>query len=348
MNHNPYTSLIGLLLIVLILAVVGILATSTNNESQQSENIARQSPSAQKPVGTTTGAGKIRVTNGRRHSIPLDAIIAGGPGKDGIPSIDNPQFVSVSAAKAWLPNNARGIGVEINEQPRFYPYAILVWHEIVNDRIGDQPLLITYCPLCRTGIVFDPTVQGTVFEFGVSGKLWQSNLLMYNRTENPDNESYWSQVLGEAVVGPLTGTELDIIPSTITRLHDWQQTHPDTQVLARPENSRRNYNRDPYAGHYTSDRVSFGAEYNDNRLPAKTLVYGVEVDETFKAYPADSLPVGTTTDTVAGTEIMITREADDTVRFRTTDDRLIDHVTGFWFSWAAVHPDTRIFKPDNS
>ena len=336
----------SLMLIVVFAIIAGLLLFQNNNNSNMQQSTQTSPTTSVKSVGASTSAGQIQITDGQRHSIPLDEIIGGGPGKDGIPSIDNPEFVSVTDTKSWLPSDAEGIGVTIDGTSRFYPYSILVWHEIVNDSIGDQPLLVTYCPLCKTGIVFDPTIEDTRFEFGVSGKLWQSNLLMYNRTDNPENESYFSQVLGEAVVGPLTGTELDVIPSTITRLSQWEDAHPDTKVLARPENSRRNYDRDPYEGYYDSSRVSFGAEFEDDRLDPKRLVYGIKVGDQFKAYPADALPVGTTTDTIGTTTVIINQNQAGTVVFENDSGQHISHVTGFWFSWAAVHPDTDIYQTE--
>jgi len=337
--------LVSTVLLVAVFAVIFVLlVTQTMQNSNQTNHTTATNPtSSVQSIGSTTTADDIQVTDGRRHSVPLDEIISGGPGKDGIPSIDDPQFESLSEARSWLPSSARGIGVNLEGEARFYPYSILVWHEVVNDQVADQPMLVTYCPLCKTGIVFDPTIDGTRFEFGVSGKLWQSNLLMYNRTDNPDNESYFSQVLGEGVVGPLTGTKLEILPSTITTLDKWQGDHPNTNVLARPENSRRNYNRDPYSGYYESGRVSFGAEFEDQRLDPKALVYGIEVGDRFKAYPADNLPQGTTTDQIGTTTVVINRNQADTVTFKSGEER-ISHVTGFWFSWAAVHPETDIYQ----
>lgn len=331
---------IGSLVVVFIGVTVAIGLTASSNKDVSPSNTQKRTMN----VPTSTVNEDVQVTDGTRHTIPLDEIIGGGPGKDGIPSIDNPEFVSVADTRSWLPSDAKGIGVKIDGTSRFYPYAILVWHEIVNDRINGEPLTVTYCPLCKTGIVFDPVVNGKQLEFGVSGKLWQSNLLMYDRRDNAKNESYWSQVLGKAVVGPLAGTELDVIPSTITRFSQWKEAHPDTDVLARPEDNRRNYDRDPYEGYYDSSRVSFGAEFEDDRLDPKRLVYGIEVNGQFKAYPADALPVGTTTDTVGTTTVTINQDEAGTVAFKNQDGKQISHITGFWFSWAAVHPDTQVYQ----
>ncbi|MFQ5661650.1 MAG: DUF3179 domain-containing protein [Candidatus Paceibacteria bacterium] len=286
---------------------------------------------------------KILITDGVKHSIPLNEILSGGPGKDGIPSIDNPKFISTKEADEYLTNTDVGLGLVFNGVERFYPYQVLVWHEIVNDTIKNDRVLVTYCPLCATGIVFDPKVNGIAQEFGVSGKLWQSNLLMYNRTQNPDDESLWSQVLGEAVLGVSTGEKLKILPADTVKYGAWKKAHPNTEVLSRETGAIRSYGLDPYGDYYTDESVSFGATFSDNRLHPKTFVLGIEIDGKFKAYERDSLKVGTTKDTFAGKNIEITKDETDVVKI-TANGGPVPHVDGFWFSWLAVHPETELLK----
>ncbi len=287
---------------------------------------------------------QVFITDGTKHSIPLDEILSGGPGKDGIPSIDNPKFTSIKEA-SFLEDIDPGIGLTVGGESRFYPYRILVWHEIVNDTIADQPVLVTYCPLCATGIVFDRRVDGVEQEFGVSGMLWQSNLLMYNRASSEDNESLWSQVLGEAVLGVNTGERLPIIRSNIIRFGQWKESHPDTKVLSLDTGTSRDYSRDPYGNYYTSDSVSFGASFSDERLHPKALVHGVEINGQFKAYHDDAvkLNTGVINDTFAGQEITITVQETGEISFEADGDPLAS-IPGFWFSWVAVHPDTELFQ----
>lgn len=282
------------------------------------------------------------VTDSVNHSIPLDEILSGGPPKDGIPSIDNPKFVSTTDADVFLEADSVGLGITYKDESRFYPYNILVWHEIVNDTFGGDPLLITYCPLCATGVVFDRRVNGTPEEFGVSGRLWQSNLLMYNRATNPNDESLWSQILGEAVLGEHTGDRLAIIPSDTVRYSDWKKAHPDTTVLSQETGANRDYGRDPYGNYYSDETVGFGATFNDDRLHPKAFVLGVEIDGQFKAYKKEALPKGTITDTFAGQEIQIETSDIGEVRMFIGNDEL-PYIGGFWFSWLAVHPDTELF-----
>lgn len=307
----------------------------------------------------------ILITGGVRHSIPLDEILSGGPGKDGIPSIDNPLFVSAENA-AFLDDSDPGIGLTVNGESRFYPYRILVWHEIVNDTVGDMPVLVTYCPLCATGIVFERRVDGEVQEFGVSGRLWQSNLLMYNRPPsqssppsleatkgnageasagNEAEESLWSQVLGEAVLGVHTGKKLPVVRSDVVRWGDWKGAHPKTLALSQDTGAVRDYGRDPYGDYYTSESVSFGASFSDTRLHPKALVHGIEIEGRYKAYHDEALKTltGILSDTFADKDIVITRTDPGEIRF-TANGEPISSIPGFWFSWASVHPETELYK----
>lgn len=282
-------------------------------------------------------------TNGTKHSIPLDEILSGGPGKDGIPSIDNPKFLSADEA-TFLDSSDPGIGLTVGGESRFYPYRILVWHEIVNDTLVGQPVLVTYCPLCATGIVFNRVVDGEAQEFGVSGKLWKSNLLMYNRAKSEADESLWSQVLGEGVVGVHTGKKLAVIPSDILRFGDWKKLHPDTRVLSSDTGTLRDYGRDPYGDYYTSESVSFGANFRDTRLHPKALVHGIALDGSYKAYAEDALKEsGEIEDTFAGKTIHVTRTDLGEVRVE-ADGTPLTSIPSFWFSWLAVHPGTELYQ----
>lgn len=310
--------------------------------TEEVEEFPEEPPAAPKKVATRTSSRDIFVTDDVKHSIPLDDILSGGPGKDGIPSIDDPKFITAEEGLETYGAESIGLGLSYNGAIRFYPYSVLVWHEIVNDDVDGKLITVTYCPLCMTGIVFDPELDGREFEFGVSGMLWQSNLLMYNRTNNENDESLWSQVLGEAVLGPHTGKKLGIIPADTVRLSDWIALHPDTRVLSQETGAFRDYTRDPYGNYYTNESVSFGATFSDTRLHPKAFVHGIEVNEIFKAYERDALPVGETRDTVDGVAIRITKNATGQVTFKAGDID-IPHIDGFWFSWLAVHPDTLLW-----
>ncbi len=181
------------------------------------------------------------------HSIDYSEILSGGPPKDGIPSIDRPEFIAVSEVEDLAPTEPV-VGLTVNGEARAYPLRILTWHEIVNDTIGGKPVAVTYCPLCNSAIVFEREFEGQILEFGTTGKLRNSDLVMYDRT----TESWWQQFLGEAIVGELTGSKLKMLPS---RLESWERfalRHPEGQVLVPNDEGLRSYGRNPYEGYDTS------------------------------------------------------------------------------------------------
>ncbi len=215
-----------------------------------------------------------------KHIVPLDQIVSGGPPPDGIPSIDSPKFVSVEDGKKFLEDSDKILGININGDIRAYPLQILVWHEIVNDKVGGIPIAVTYCPLCFTNQVFNRTVNQTILEFGTSGKLYNSNLVMYDRT----SKSLWSQALGEGIVGKYAGTKLERIPFDIAYWKDWKQLFPNSKVLSRDTGSNRPYGADPYGDYYTSPDVLFPISNRDDRLGLKEIVVGLENGGVYKAY----------------------------------------------------------------
>ena len=206
-------------------------------------------------------------------SVDPREIFSGGPPKDGIPSIDNPVFVPVSDVTDIGPTEPV-ISLEIDGDARAYPLRILIWHEIANDVVGGQPVAVTYCPLCNSGIVFDRVIDGQVSEFGTTGKLRRSDMVMYDRL----TESWWQQFLGEAIAGELTGTVLEIFPSRMESLERFAGRYPDGKVLV-PSNPRmRSYGRNPYAGY---DGASWPFLYRgdyDGPVPplARVVVVGDE------------------------------------------------------------------------
>ena len=144
-------------------------------------------------------------------SVPFDEIFSGGPGKDGIPAIDSPDFESIDEARSWVTANGPVIALEIDGDARAYPLAVLTWHEIVNDTVGDVPVIVTFCPLCHTALAFERTLDGTVHDFGVSGNLRFSDMVMYDR----QTETWWQQATGQGIVGDLTGAKLEFLPSQL-------------------------------------------------------------------------------------------------------------------------------------
>ena len=177
-----------------------------------------------------------------RHIIRLDEIQAGGPPKNGIPALIHPAFIGALEADRSLKAQDIILAVEFGSVAKAYPVRILNWHEVVNDDVGEQPVLISWCPLCGSGLVFDPRATGRRYTFGVSGLLYQQNLLFFD----DETESLWSQLRGQSVAGPLAGTSLRLLPVTMTTWHTWRAEHPQTLVLSFQTGYKRDYSHDPY------------------------------------------------------------------------------------------------------
>ncbi len=320
------------LLSVLVVLTTALVYSSLNNKVSESGLFG----------GTS---GEIVVSEGMKHSIPLDEITSGGPPKDGIPPIDNPKFIKAGAAD-FITDDEPGIAISLGGVNRFYPYQIMVWHEIVNDKINGQRVLVTYCPLCLSGIVFDPVVDGQRVEFGTSGKLWNSNLLMYDRK----TDSLWSQILGEAVVGERTGDKLAVLSSDITKFGAWRQLHPDGEVLSRDTGTSRPYGQDPYGDYYTTPGTYFDVSRTDDRLGEKEFVLGLVIDGKAKAYHVEAVKkAGRVEDSFAGRQIVAEYQKNiDAVRlFEKQPDgslKRLNPFPSFWFSWAASNPNTELYK----
>lgn len=202
-------------------------------------------------------------------SVPFDEIFSGGPGKDGIPAVDDPQFESIEEAREWLTGTSPVIALEIDGDARAYPLAILTWHEITNDVVGGEPVTVTFCPLCHTALVYARTLDGTVHDFGVSGNLRFSDLVMYDR----QTETWWQQATGIGIVGELTGAKLDFIPSQLIGLDQFADAYADGMVMSRDTGHSRDYGRNPYAGYDTPDQQPFLFDgVTDGRLGPKERV----------------------------------------------------------------------------
>lgn len=276
-----------------------------------------------------------------RHRIPLDQIVSGGPGKDGIPAILTPLFVRAPQA-TFLADEGRVLGLSRGTDAKAYPVKILNWHEIVNDTIGNQPVVITYCPLCGTGLGFEAVLRGRAYTFGVSGLLYQSDLLMYDH----QTESLWSQIAMTAVTGPMTGTKLTPLFLEHTTWGEWRRSHPDTLILSTQTGHLRDYDRDPYLGYAQRPDLMFAVTHTDRRYHPKEWVLGVEVNGAFKAYPFTELKKADIPlqDLINGRPIRIHFNARAlSASVTDSDGRPLPSVMAFWFAWAAFHPDTLVF-----
>jgi hypothetical protein len=278
-------------------------------------------------------------------TIPLEEILSGGPPRDGIPSIDSPKFIS-AAEVDWLLPGSRVLGLEINGVIRAYPLAILNWHEIVNDSVGGVPLAVTYCPLCGTGMSFRRDFSGTVTTLGVSGLLYNSDLLLYDR----ESESLWSQVMGQSVSGPRKGERLITVPIEHSTWADWKNQHPQTEVLSKNTGFSRGYGRSPY-GDYDENRDIFPPlSFRSSLYHRKERVIGIEFDGEFKAYHFAELsqlkyPLG---DTFARQKITLEFNLESRNGIiRDPQGKVLPSVNAFWFAWYTFHPGTKIFSAKN-
>jgi Protein of unknown function (DUF3179) len=316
--------------------------------------------------------------------VPLDQIVSGGPPPDGIPSIDSPKFTSVKEADKILEDSELVVGLNVNGDIRAYPLQILVWHEIVNDNVGDVPVAVTYCPLCFTNQVFNRTLEdGNVVEFGTSGKLYNSNLVMYDRT----SDSLWSQALAQGIVGKYAGVKLQRIPFDVANWKEWKELlYPESKVLSRDTGSSRPYGADPYGDYYTNTQVLFPVSNQDNRLGLKEIIIGLEDEGQYKAYKVQDVEdkkiindkINNKPISLFSAFPFMVRAFDPVIdgqtlqfNYKPQNNTFVDTQTGsewnfegmsvagqlqgkqlnrlpldqgFWFEWIAFHPETQLYS----
>ena len=273
-------------------------------------------------------------------SLPVDEILHGGPPRDGIPAIDHPRFLPADEADFLDPEDPV-LGVWHGGEARAYPVKILDWHEIVNDRIGGTPIAVTYCPLCGSGVVFRAEVAGEALSFGVSGLLYNSDVLLYDR----QTDSLWSQLLHRAVTGPHNRRSLTPLPVRHTTWAAWRKRHPDTGVLSDDTGHARDYRRSPYAGYAEARALYFPVSGMSPRYHPKEPVLGVEVDGQFKAYPFSELAKQGRpgfSDTLGGRTLTLEWDA-EAYSAAIAPQSGVSSTRLFWFAWYAFHPDTAVF-----
>jgi hypothetical protein len=331
-------------------------------------------------IPTTTTA--ISAQEEEKSVVPLDRLVSGGPPPDGIPSINKPKFTSVQEADKMLEDSELVVGLNINGDIRVYPLQILVWHEIVNDNVGGAPVAVTYCPLCFTNQIFNRTLEdGNVVEFGTSGKLYNSNLVMYDRTSN----SLWSQALAQGIVGKYAGVNLQRIPFDVANWKEWKGLYPESKVLSRDTGSSRPYGADPYGDYYTNSEVLFPISNRDDRLGLKEIIIGLENNGLYRAYRLQDVENKKVVNDVIKNQSIVLFSSlpfmvrafnpvvdDQTLQFRydSQNNTFVDTQTesewnfegsaikgkltgkelnrlpfdeGYWFEWVAFHPDTKLY-----
>src|SRR5215469_12153585 len=279
------------------------------------------------------------------HAVPIDEIVNGGPPKDGIPALNHPKFVSASDGDRFLKGHDRVLGIEYNGIAKAYPIRILNWHEVVNDDFNGKPVVVTWCPLCLSGIVYNPENDGGRLTFGVSGKIYKSNLLMYDR----ETGSLWSQILQRAITGPLTGTVLAILPAEHSTWEHWRAQHPNTLVLSLDTGYKRDYGLDPYRDYVEEGTPTFRRSQDDkpskDKLRPMEPVLGIEVGGIQKAYPFSVLKKKPREfeDRLGGKILLIHFDQDSKTAYVTGQSgEVLPSVTVFWFAWHDFFPQTQV------
>jgi len=301
--------------------------------------------------------------------------------RDHIPALTDPSFESVVSADQYLTDDGFGIDVAVEGYRRFYPVQVLVWHEAVNDTFRGKPLLVTFCPLCRSGAVYDRRVDGTEMTFGTAEEVWNSNILLYDKKTN----SVWSQLDGIARRGASLGKSLAPYPSRWMTWADWKHAYPTGEVLSRNTGFVRDYTLDPYGAYRTNQQVWFLVAKKDDRLATKERVFGVTLGKASAAYPEKAFVTKSILhDVIAGRPVVAWKDEDTgsvsafarntaahVLTFRSEKAGFVDAETesvwtsdgaaikgplkgtrlerlttvpSFWFCWFAAHPDTQLYS----
>ena len=269
---------------------------------------------------------------------PWQDVIQGCEQRDCIPSIDQPKFVSASEA-SFMQDDDIVLAVSHQGVERAYPTRILVFHEIVNDTVAGIPITISYCPLCGSGLAFRRVLDGKTIEFGVSGLLHNSDLIMYDRS----SESLWQQIEGRAFAGPMRGRQLETFPMTMATWKQWREAHPQTQVLSTDTGFKgMSYQEGtPYGDYKTNDKIMFPVALSDARLHPKRVIHGLEIDGQAVAYEQNYLQEkGQITDQIGDQQLSIRYLSDGSVQISNSTGRNWTAHRMFWFAWYTFHPDT--------
>lgn len=330
----------------LLLVLIAFLTWRVTQDFTFWQDVARQGTLSPSPGADALGQPLLAAEGPPRFdlkklTVPQEEIRRGGPPKDGIPALTQPKFVAAAEA-SFLKGTDRVAGVSIDDDARAYPLAILNYHEIVNDVVAKTPVAVTYCPLCDSVALFDRRTLLGEREFGVSGLLYNSNVLMYDRRGKP--ESLWSQLRTRGVSGPAADQALKVLPVELTSWDDWCSRHPTTRVLSTTTGHNRDYSRDPYAGYFDSPQLMFPAQPSSDRLPLKARVLGVWTGKVARAYPlsAFSRERTTLTDSLNGKQITLAYDADAQSLRVSQADEGVKWVYSLWFAWYAFRPETEV------
>lgn len=272
--------------------------------------------------------------------VAREKIIAGGPKRDAIPRVDQPKFVSIQEAR-WVAADTPVIGIALAGEARAYPIHLLERHQVVNDHFGSTQIVVTYDPLAGAPLVYLRSVNGRVLTFGVSGLIYNSNFLLYDL----ETESLWSQFLGKAIAGPLSGTELEYINVHQEPAAAWLRRHRDSKVLMRPLPNKIDYGYSPFQRYWTEDQIPFFVEAKDERFHAKELVLGVSKSGQHRAYLGSILTAlgKSVKDRFMEREIKLAYFPDLALfSWDAPDDVRV--IEAYWFAWKAFYPNTNLWN----
>lgn len=270
----------------------------------------------------------------------LERALSGGPGKDGIPSIDKPKFESVDTFKH--PDSVQAIVVQDGGTVKVFPYNILNWHEIVNDTVGGVPVAVTFCPLCGSAVVYDRRVNGEILTFGVSGFLLESNMIMFDR----ENEALWQQSTGKVLAGRGLNTKLELAPFQLMTMSEVKKTYPNAQILSEDTGYRRDYGRNPYSGYEDSEGYIFSPSREDARYPSKTIFVVFRYGDKTVGVPYLELTKDIPFKTDVNGSIVTLIRNNEGLTISGGEGQSLPFYFEMWFSFATQHgEDAIVFDP---
>ena len=320
-------NLVAIALLVIGLGTISVIVVNRDNQTntntaQNSENLPSDIPSSlQRQFDTDFSNSSLD---------NFSEVISGGPPKDGIPAISNPKFELITTTS--IADNVQAIYVNIDDQEKVYPYNILVHHEIVNDEVGGKKIAATFCPLCGTGIVYDRKVDDRTLEFGVSGFLRESNMIMYDR----QTESLWQQTTGESFVGQLNTKKLELIPFQLLSIREIKDKFPNSQIMSTNTGHSRDYERNPYGSYDENDQFIFSPSMLDERYPAKELFYVVRANEKSVALKFKDMGESAQFNQ-NGINLTAQKDGSEITVFQ--NGEVLPGYYEMWFSWASWHQD---------
>ena len=297
--------------------------------------------SAQRAYDTDIIRETFGFTDETLRSVDLDDLNQGCPKRDCIPSIDNPKYVSAADA-THVADDDVVLALSLKGHHRAWPARILDQHEIVNDLIAGMPIAITWCPLCGSAVGVVREIDGQVTEFGVSGVLYNSDLVFYDRK----TETLWDQIVAKGIAGPLTGSELELIPITMTRWGKWKAAHPDTLVLSTDTGFAFDYSHDAYGKYRDEKGLMFPVANESDAIHPKSVVFGFDMNDEKVAFTATLLEKsGPVEHDIAGQTFDVALAGDGEVKMTNRESgEEYSPVRLYWFAWYTFHPETELVR----